>query len=131
MGSKPKTLLYFIMQFRVGNDLHVVICTWKPCISSNMLDGRNFNFYKLATYFMLLKFKKHIELFTETHNRKTLQYEHIIEHKALHHKLLTGAAESEVMPFAFGFTSSLALTKTLHLHCLVDCIRNTHNCNEL
>ena len=73
VGSKPKSLLYFIMQFRVGNDLHVVICTQKPYISSNMLDGGNFNFYKLATHFMLSKFKKHIELFTGTHNRKTSQ----------------------------------------------------------
>ena len=74
------------MQFRVGNDLHVVICTRKPCISSNIFDGENFNFHKLATYFMLHKFKKHIELFTGTHNKKTsqktLQYEHLVEYKA-------------------------------------------------
>ena len=34
VGFKPKTLLYFIMKFRIRNDLHVVICTRKPCIST-------------------------------------------------------------------------------------------------
>ena len=48
-----------------------------------MFDGGNSNFYKLATHSMLRKFKKHVELFTGIHNRKTpqktLQYEHTIE----------------------------------------------------
>ena len=34
MDFKPKTWLYFIMKFRIRNDLHVVICTQKLCVST-------------------------------------------------------------------------------------------------
>ena len=71
MGSKPKSLLHFIMEFRVRNYLRVVICTRKPCISTCSTEETNF--YKLAAHFMLRKFEKHVELITGTNDRKTPQ----------------------------------------------------------
>ena len=71
MGSKPKSLLHFIMEFRVRNYLRVVTCTQKPCISTCSTEETNF--YKLAAHFMLRKFEKHVELSTGTNDRKTPQ----------------------------------------------------------
>ena len=60
MVPKPKTLLYmyFILQFRVENDLHVVTYIRKPCIST-CLTEETLIFLNYLAHFRLRKLKIH------------------------------------------------------------------------